>query len=415
MHYLNKKKILYITYDGLTDPLGQSQVLPYLINLSKGGYAFTILSFEKKERYGREKENVIKMIGDAPIQWVALFFTKNPPIISKIYDRWKLKRKAHELYRMSKFNMVHCRSYVASEAGLDLKKRYNIKFLFDMRGLWADEKVDSGQWNQNIFLYRLVYKHYKKKEKDFLMNADGIISLTEAAKKEILSKKGFVNLSIRVIPCCADLELFDYNKVDNADINKLKEDLGLSNEAKIITYLGSIGGWYLTNEMFIFYKQLLEKYPEFVLLFLTKDNPEFVNKQAMKNEISENKIIVKYVEREKLPLFLALSNISIFFIRPTYSKIASSPTKHAELMGMGIPVICNSIGDTGNIILHTKTGILVKEFNPEHYKYVITYLPDLLRIPKEQIRSAAHNYFDLDSGSKEYLQVYNNILDEKLL
>ena len=44
------KKVLYITYDGMTDPLGQSQVLPYLVGLSEKGYKFTILSFEKKER-----------------------------------------------------------------------------------------------------------------------------------------------------------------------------------------------------------------------------------------------------------------------------------------------------------------------------------------------------------------------------
>ena len=39
----------------MTDPLGQSQVLPYLIGLTKEGYQFTILSFEKKERFINKK------------------------------------------------------------------------------------------------------------------------------------------------------------------------------------------------------------------------------------------------------------------------------------------------------------------------------------------------------------------------
>ena len=42
------KRVLYISYDGLTDPLGQSQILPYLQHLAKESYQFTILSFEKK-------------------------------------------------------------------------------------------------------------------------------------------------------------------------------------------------------------------------------------------------------------------------------------------------------------------------------------------------------------------------------
>ncbi len=48
------KSVLYTTYDGLTDPLGQSQILPYLQQLCREGYQFTILSFEKRERYQKE-------------------------------------------------------------------------------------------------------------------------------------------------------------------------------------------------------------------------------------------------------------------------------------------------------------------------------------------------------------------------
>ena len=40
------KNVLYISYDGMTDPLGQSQVLPYLSGLSKEGYSFHLISFE---------------------------------------------------------------------------------------------------------------------------------------------------------------------------------------------------------------------------------------------------------------------------------------------------------------------------------------------------------------------------------
>ena len=48
-----------------------------------------------------------------------------------------------------------------------------------MRGLWADEKVDSGVWDKTGFLYKIV----KSLEKVFLLNADKTISLTESGKK----------------------------------------------------------------------------------------------------------------------------------------------------------------------------------------------------------------------------------------
>ncbi len=80
----------------MTDPLGQSQVLPYLSELSKQGYVITVLSFEKKNRYAAERKIIEKITNEASITWVPLFFTSKPPILSKMYDRWHMKQKAFQ-------------------------------------------------------------------------------------------------------------------------------------------------------------------------------------------------------------------------------------------------------------------------------------------------------------------------------
>src|SRR5688572_2302545 len=144
----------------MTDPLGQSQVLPYLVGLTKRGYDFTLLSFEKPQRFIKERSIIDRITRDAGIRWVPLTYTENPPVLSKIYDRWRLQLMASKLFAQYHFDMIHCRSYVAAEMGLKLQQK-GAKFLFDMRGFWADEKVDSGQWKQDRALYRSVYKHYK--------------------------------------------------------------------------------------------------------------------------------------------------------------------------------------------------------------------------------------------------------------
>jgi len=394
------RKVLYISYDGMTDPLGQSQVLPYIIELSKLGYRFTLLSFEKKKRYIAERKIIEKITGEASISWEPLFFTSRPPILSKMYDRWQLMKKVFQLQRKEKFDIVHCRSYIASESGLKLKKKKGVKFLFDMRGFWADERVDNGQWDLRKTFYKRSYDHYKRKEKEFLLNADGIVSLTKAGKDYLLTKPDYKNISIEVIPCCADLDHFDCNKVSSKRSEQLKNELGIPFGKKIITYLGSIGGWYMTHEMFSFYKRLSLKYPEFVMLILTKEEKEKVMNEAMAEGIPADKLFVTYAPREEVPAYLGISDCSIFFIRPTFSKTASSPTKHAELMGMGIPVICNDIGDTGNIIEATKTGVVIKKLSETDYDMAVEKLPELFTISKENIRKAAFEYFDLKKGSE---------------
>jgi glycosyltransferase involved in cell wall biosynthesis len=406
------KKILYISYDGMTDPLGQSQVLPYLVALSKHGYRFTILSFEKPARYQKEKDIITAITKAAGITWVPQMFTKNPPILSKIYDRWRLKRKTFSLFAKEHFDMLHCRSYIASEMGLYLRKKKGVKFLFDMRGFWADEKVDSGQWNQSRWFYRRVYKHYKRKEKEFLLQADGIVTLTHAARNELRKNDLYRNLLIDVIPCCADLDHFNYQDIHIDRKVVLLKKSGFAPGSKIISYLGSVGGWYMTKEMFTFFNRLMKKRSEFVMMILTKDDPELVKKQARDCGIPDSKLVVLYATRNELPGYISLSDCSIFFIRPTYSKIASSPTKHAELMGMGVPVICNDIGDTGHVIEETRSGLVVKDFSVEAYDKAIDGMDELLAIPREDIRRGAMRFFDLEKGAGDYLQLYKRIFSE---
>jgi glycosyltransferase involved in cell wall biosynthesis len=409
---MDVKKILFLSYDGLTDPLGQSQVLPYLQQLSKKGFRFTIISFEKKDRYEKEKKIIEEITAASEIEWIPLSFTSKPPVISKAWDRYRMWNSAHKLYLKHRYRIIHCRSYVAAEVGLKLKNRYGAKFLFDMRGFWADEKVDNGQWDLKNPLFRFLYKIYKKKEKQFLQHADGIVSLTEASKKYLINQPGYKNLSIDVIPCCADLEHFNYNSVTNVSGEQLRSKLRLTKNEKLLTYLGSVGGWYLTKEMFKFFKVLKSKYPEFKMLILTKDNPDMVREEAATFNIDNDDLIVTYTDRKTLPVYLSITDLSIFFIKNSFSKKASSPTKHAELMGMGVPVICNDIGDTGNIITKTGTGAVVKEFTDQDYQKIVDNLDQLLNIDKLLIRKSALEYFDLKNGSEKYENLYLELVKE---
>ena len=101
------KKILFISYDGLTDPLGQSQVIPYLTGLTKHGYEFTILSCDKPLSYKINKEHVLQLLKPFTVKWVSIPYHKSPAVLSTMYDVHALKQKARQLHRKEKFDMVH--------------------------------------------------------------------------------------------------------------------------------------------------------------------------------------------------------------------------------------------------------------------------------------------------------------------
>ncbi len=394
----------------MTDPLGQSQVLPYLVGLSKHGYEFTLLSFEKRERF--EKSNaIIRSICDSNnIRWEHEFFSRRPPLLSKIYDSWKMKQKVKQLHRIHQFDFTHCRSYVAAAAGLYLKRNEGVPFLFDMRGFWVDERVDNGQWNLRNPLYKRAYTAYKKKEKEYFLQASHIISLTEKGKEELVKNYSITATAISVIPCCVDLQHFDYSKINEVNQVVLKQRLGISDENKILSYLGSLGGWYLTDEMLDFFKALKESEPAAKFLFITHDNREQIVNLASAKGIDSGSIIVEPASRQQVPGLIALSNWSIFFIKNAYSKKASSPTKQGEIMAMGIPIVCNDIGDTGRIIRESGAGFVIPGFTMYAYREISKRINQLSDLDKNKIRNSAFDYFDLEKGIITYKEVYNKLI-----
>ncbi len=407
---MNKPRILYVSYDGLTDPLGQSQVLPYMTQLSQLNYEVTILSTEKENNFEKRKDIINNICEEAGIHWEYVLYTKTPPVLSTIKDVRNLKRKAKELNDSKRFQIVHCRSYIAALIGLFLKRKFGLKFLFDMRGFWADERVDGGIWNLNNPLFKGVYKFFKKKEVQFLNNADAIISLTYNGKNEILSWPGMKRLSdkITVIPCCADLNHFDYNK--NPMLPEIKEGLNIPSEEKVIAYLGSVGTWYMLEEMLEYFKCHLEVYPNTSFLWITKDDPNMILSSAEKFGVKD-KIYIKGSERNDLPALLSICDASIFFIKPLFSKKASSPTKKAELLGMGVPIICNgNVGDTEEILAKEDAGLIVNDFNKESYLSAAKEFETLCGSSKEHLRSVAQKHFSLQDGVEKYQSVYKELL-----
>ncbi len=409
---MNKTEVIFISYDGMTDPLGQSQVLPYIIELGKRGYQFHLVSCEKPANFKLHADKIKAICEEAGIKWHPLEYEDEIPVLSSVMNVRKISKAIKNLCGKYDVKMIHSRSYIPAIPTLRFKRKYGVKFLFDMRGFWPDERVDGGIWNLKKSHFKQVYKYFKKKEVEFIKEADYIISLTEKAK-EIIYNWEYVDtqkVKIEVIPCCADLELFSPSKIDTNHVSNFKRDLSISERDFIVTYLGSIGSWYMLDEMMEFFLKLKEKKSNAKFLFITKDNPDVIMNCAKKLKVDKDDIIIQPCERSFLPSLLSLSAVSIFFIKPAFSKQASSPTKMAELIGMGIPIICNAnVGDSDVIVRSEKVGIVVEDFKEEAYEIAINNLEELSTIPQNHLRAVAEKHFSLEMGAARYARVYSEI------
>jgi glycosyltransferase involved in cell wall biosynthesis len=313
------------------------------------------------------------------------------------------------LVRRNGIELIHARSTVPATIALGLKKLFGTKMIFDVRGLLADEYVDAGHWREEGIRYRLT----KSMERRCLAAADGVVTLTERIWPIIeewpeLRARGVAH---QVIPCCVDLERFRFNPA--ARIQR-RAELGLEDEF-VLVYSGSVGGWYLTDEMADFFVAVLARQPNAHFLWLITNGQDKVEAILKERSITPSQYTIKSVSSEDVSSFLSASDAGIAFIKPCFSKLASSPTKNGEYLACGLPLIINAgIGDSDSLIAREGVGALVSDLTRTEYAVAATTILRVLEEPNQaqlHSREVAKRLFDvIGIGLERYATLYDEIL-----
>ncbi len=116
-----------------------------------------------------------------------------------------------------------------------------------------------------------------------------------------------------------------------------------------------------------------------------------------------------------VPSYLSASDAGLAFIKPCFSKLASSPTKYAEYLACGLPLIINrGIGDSDTLITREKTGVLVRDFSQTEYGSAIAAIEDFVGQPeavRRRGREVAERLFDVRRvGVERYSHLYESVL-----
>ncbi len=404
--------VLYISYDGALDPLGYSQIMPYLVELSNKGIKFTLVTYEKKKKLeDTVKVNSLKLLlANKNIEWEILRYHKSPTIPATAFDIIMGITKGLIIILRDRIQIIHARSFVGAVPAIFLAKLFNLKLIFDMRGFWADERVDGAIWKEKKLLYNIA----KWCEHLFLLNADWVICLTEETQRltrefPYLKEK---KISIDVIPTCVDTIKFT---IRNKDADLLRK-FNLQNRF-IFIYFGSIGTWYMLDEMIDFFKIAKRIKSNSFFLLLTPDK-DFAAERLRENKLNTKDYLIEYVPYEEIPSWISLADASLSFIKPLYSKKSSCPTKFAESLACGIPVIINSgIGDTEKYVNNYNIGVIVERFVEEEYIKAVNKLLEILK-DKDKLsrdcRKVTKDFFSLKIGVEKYWNIYKKLNSMKI-
>ena len=400
--------VLYISYTGMTDSLGESQVLSYLIQLSVTyKHAFHIVSAEKPKLYSKNRNRVQSLCDENSITWHPIVYHKQPPIFSTVADHLALKKAAFSIARKESIHLVHCRGYLPMLSGIAVKKAFGVPLIFDMRGFWPDEKLESGAWAG--YIYKPIFKYFKKKEVQFFQAADYTVSLTHSGKEEIEKAGWIVGEQIGVIPTCVNFGVF--KEFDVATRATLRAELGISAETSVLVYSGSLGGNYDPEIPFQIFKgfQLLD--PDAHFLILSRTDPDIVQSYALDNGVSLKSVSIVSVPFHEVSKYLMVADLGLVFYGPGYSNKGRSPTKLGEYWATGLPVISlPNIGDVEAIIRgHPDGGAIIASTDPQTIYEEINGLPQTT--DRSKLRRYAEQYYSLDKGVTFYNNLYKMLGD----
>lgn len=390
--------ILYISYDGMLEPLGQSQVLAYQAQLAKD-FNLHLLSFEKPQDWAAVESRiaVARRIAHSGIDWhprryhkrLSMLVTAFDILVGVVTGIWLVVHKG--------VRVVHARSYVAGLIAIILKKLTGVRFLFDMRGFWADERVDGALWPRNGILYRVA----KWVERQLLLNADHVVLLTHAAVHEIEKFPYLLGRMphVTVVPTCTDLTLFCPKPA-------VKKEF-------LLGYVGSVGTWYEFDATVVCFAEMLRLKPKARFLVINRNDHDYVRERLIAGGVPLSAVELRAASHSEVPEQMARVLAGVFFYKPSFSRAACAPTKLGEFLGCGVPCLGNSgVGDLAEILEGERVGVVVNDFSSESLSSGLERLIDLVAEADIETRcvTAAEKYFSLNEGVDKYRSVYKRLI-----
>ncbi|WP_370195810.1 glycosyltransferase [Aurantimonas coralicida] len=394
---------VYLTRNGLLEPLGQSQVMAYLRGLSRD-YAITLITYEKPEDWADAAARA-RARADCEahgIRWLPQQFRPSPKIIAPALSMARMIWLVRREVRRGGIRLIHARSYIPAAVALAVSRMTGVPFLFDMRALWPEELITAGRLRRGSTMHRAI----TKTERACLAGSSGVVSLTHAAVAHLNSvyPRELAEQRLVVIPTCADLDRFRPPAVRKTG-------------ARVHSCIGTVlSGWFRTDWLAAWLAAAAARDPQARFDIVTRDDPAKVREALDAGGALAERLTIGPRKPQDMPDTVRGHDLSVmFYAGGQMSELGRSPTRMAEILGTGLPVVANDgVGDVERIIEKYRVGVLVAGPAPGQMASALAALDALMADPDLPIRCrmAAEEVFSLKAGTEAYAALYASVLGQ---
>jgi glycosyltransferase involved in cell wall biosynthesis len=221
----------------------------------------------------------------------------------------------------------------------------NLRIVFDNHGVSPEEEAMNGAHRSRVTAV-------ERFEREALSTADVSLFVSKQMASHYAKKYDLPSYEHLVLPCCVDRKLFAGGAVP--------EGLTLPAERMILGYVGTLAAWQCGEEMLSLFSLLHRRDPTlFLLLLVPAREHETALATAATAGIPEEALLITEVAHDQVPTFLQRVDVGMLLRRDDPVNRVSSPTKFAEYLAAGVPVLMTDvIGDYSSECASEKLGLV---------------------------------------------------------
>jgi hypothetical protein len=369
--------LTYLSVDAMSEGVGASQVLPYVEALSRQGMSVSLHSLEK----GQPSAAIADRLKVAGVRW-------HPHPWGRDGSAAGLARLVRGAKYVRGAQLVHARSDIPAGSAL---LAVCPTWMWDMRGFWADERIEMGLLRPGSPQERLM----RLIERQSAQKAGGIVTLAAAAIDELERRHGpLVREKTQVITTCVELDRFPLSPMPPAEPLRL-------------LLAGTLNKLYDVPLMVALTERVRQRRSTELLVLSPEPSPwDAFLRQAGAPP--------RPARREEMPDQVALSHLGLSVRRADtgVTMKAAMPTKVGEFLASGRPVVANAgLGDLDELLPSFDCGVVLAGRGDREMDRAADEIDRLigdLDTPA-RCRALAESHFGLERGVSALVERYARI------
>jgi len=291
--------------------------------------------------------------------------------------------------------------FLVGIAGFVAARRRGVPFVFEVRDLWPDSIAALDVLREGAVLRAL-----RRIEMGLYREAALVVGVAHSTRDELV-RRGVDAEKIVIVPNGADSDVF----CELEKYNGIRESLGLGRRF-VVSYVGTHGMAH-GLETVLESADELRGHDDIQFLFVGDGAQREQLERTAAAKRLDNVRFVGVQPRERIPSYIATSDVSLVPLRrkPLFAKVL--PSKIFEIMGCARPLILGVEGEARAAVLDAEAGLCVTPEDPRALSQAILQLyrdPARAATLGRNGREYVRRNFSRDELARRYLDVLETVV-----